>query len=180
MVLSFSAILGQTSLPTSWPTSLPAGLSLEDPFVRNIALATGAFILIVILLRVLGARREAATARRRAAEVRRGYEELRLQQEEVRRLGERIVATSSTNRIVGYAVLRQFETVFSDTKPSSVAAVELVKALAAQKGANALINLDTRQLPNGKWVASGDAVVVKLLGRTEKPPAGPPGDAPQR
>jgi len=66
------------------------------------------------------------------------------------------------------AYYRQVETVFSEPKASSLSAVELVKALAVQKGANALINLETRQLPGGKWVASGDAVVVKLYGRREQ------------
>jgi hypothetical protein len=80
------------------------------------------------------------------------------------------VATSSTSRIAGYALIRQVETVFSDGRPSSAAAVELAKALGAQKGANALINLETRQLPSGKWVASGDAVLVRLVGRRDDPP----------
>jgi len=48
-------------------------------------------------------------------------------------LAEQIVATSSTPRIAGYALIRQVETVFSDGRPSSAAAVELAKALAAQK-----------------------------------------------
>jgi hypothetical protein len=45
--------------------------------------------------------------------------------------------------------------------------VEFAKALAAQKGANALVNLQTRQTAVGKWVASGDGVVVKLIARRD-------------
>ena len=75
------------------------------------------------------------------------------------------------------------QTVFSDGRPSSLAAVEYVKAMAAQKGANAIINLESRQTPTGKWMASGDAVVVHLLAAPDSrreagggaPPAPPSG-----
>jgi uncharacterized protein YbjQ (UPF0145 family) len=140
-------------------------LNLQDPLVQRIVLAAAALVVLVIFLRIVGRSREARAAARRRAEVRRRFEGVRLEQEEIRRLAEEIVATSSTARIAGYAILRQVETVFGDGKPSSGAAVELVKALAAQKGANALINLQTRQMATGKWVASGDAVVVRLIGR---------------
>ncbi|MEW6251041.1 MAG: hypothetical protein AB1716_10370 [Planctomycetota bacterium] len=147
-------------------------LDLSDPFTQRVALLVGAFILLVILLRMFGRWRERAAIRRRSAELRRGFDELRLQQEEIRRLADNIVATSSTARIAGYAIVRQIETVFTEGRPSSVAAMELLKGLAAQKGANGIINVQTRQLPTGKWVAGGDAVLVRLIGRRE------PGDAP--
>jgi uncharacterized protein YbjQ (UPF0145 family) len=157
--------LAAICLAQSLPTSLPVSFDLQDPLVRRIVLAAAALVLLVILLRIAGRWREARAAARRRAELRRQYESVRLEQAEIARLAQEIVATSSTARIAGYAILRQVETVFGDGKPSSGAAAELVKALAAQKGANALINLQTRQMATGKWVASGDAVVVKLIGR---------------
>ncbi len=147
------------------PTSLPVNFDWADPLVRRIVLAAAALIVLVIVLRIVGRWRETRAAARRRAELHQHFDVVRLEQEEIRRLAEQLVATSSTTRVAGYAILRQVETIFSDGKPSSVAAVDLVKALAAQKGANALINLQTRQTPAGKWVASGDAVIVKLIGR---------------
>ena len=155
------------SVAQSFPTSLPVNVDWSDPLVRRIVLAAAAFVLLVIVLRIVGRWCERRAAARRRAELHQAFAGVRLEQEEIRRLAEQIIATSSTARIAGYAILRQVETVFSEGKPSSVAAVDLVKAFAAQKGANAIINLQTRQTPAGKWVASGDAVLVKMIGRRE-------------
>ena len=144
---------------------LPEWLNIQDDLVQKIVAFAAGFIVLVIVLRIWGGRRAAAAAARRRAELRRDYEVVRLQREEIRKLAVRIEATSSTSRIAGFTIVRQIETVFTDGRASSVAAVELAKALAAQKGGNALINLQTQQTPNGKWVANGDAVVVKTFGR---------------
>lgn len=142
-----------------------SALSLSDPTVQKIVAGAAALIVLVILLRIISkVRYDVANARLRA-ELRREKDELQVQQEEARQLAETIVATSSTARVAGYAIVRQIETVFAEAKPSSAAAVEAVKTLAAQKGANALVNLQSRQLPSGKWSASGDGVVVKLIER---------------
>ncbi len=159
------------SLAQSLPTSLPVNLDLQDPLVQRIVLAAVALLSLVILLRILGRWREARAAARRRAELHQRFESVRLQQEEIKHFAGQIVATSSTTRIAGYAIVRQVEAVVSDGKPSSIAAVELLKALAAQKGANAVINLQTQQTPAGKWIASGDAVVVKLIGRRGDAPS---------
>jgi len=150
---------------------LPQWLNLQDPFVKTVVYAAAGLIILIIVVRIVARRREAVADARRRAELRRSHEGLRLQQEEIKRLAEKIQATSSTSRIAGFMIARQVETIFSEPRPSSVAAVELTKALAAQKGANAIINLQTQQMPTGKWVASGDAVLVKLVGRrdTETP-----------
>jgi hypothetical protein len=146
------------------PDWLPS-FSLSDPAVQKIVAGAAALIVLVILLRIIGkVRYDVANARLRA-ELRREKDELQVQQEEARQLAETIVATSSTARVAGYAIVRQIETVFAEAKPSSAAAVEAVKTLAAQKGANALVNLQSRQMPSGKWSASGDGVMVKLIGR---------------
>jgi len=150
---------------TTWPTTLPIDPQvLHDPLVRKLGLAAAALIGLVVLLRVLGRWRARTAVARRRAELQRTFESLRLQQAEIERLARQVLATSSTTRIVGYAIVRQVETVFSEPRPSSLQAVELLKALAAQKGANAIINLKTEQMATGKWVASGDAVVVRAFG----------------
>ncbi|HUU94477.1 MAG TPA: hypothetical protein VM487_01960, partial [Phycisphaerae bacterium] len=77
------------------------------------------------------------------------------------RLAGRIVSTSSTTTIAGFEIVRQIEAVFADGHPSQSKAVEALKALAAEKGANALINLGSARLPSGRCVAQGDAVVVR-------------------
>lgn len=164
-------------------------LNISDPLVRRIVLAAGALVVLALVLWVIRRRRERAAVRERTTELRRGFEELRLQNAEIQKLAAEIVATSSTSRVAGYAILRQVETVFADGRTSSAAAVELLKALAAQKGANAVINVQTRQASLGKWAASGDAVVVQLIGRRapeagsrgrQPPGAGIPGPSPKQ
>jgi hypothetical protein len=164
-----------TAAPTSWPTSLPTSINevmdrfnLTDPTTRLIVIGAVAILFLLLAMKIIARRRQAAAAARYRADLHQAFEGVRLQQEEVKRLADQIAATSSTGRIAGFAIVRQVETVFSEPKASSVSAVDLVKALAVQKGANALINLETRQLPGGKWVASGDAVVVKLYGQREQ------------
>ena len=155
-------------MPTDWLQNLSQYISLSDPVVQKIAIGAALLIVLVLVLRVLGRFREAAASRRRRAEHRRQMESTREQEEEFKRLAEQIVATSSTARLAGYGIIRQVETVVTDARLSSVAAVELLKSLAAQKGANGIVNLQTQQTPQGKWVASGDAVVVKLFERTNE------------
>ncbi len=162
---------------------MPEWLNIQDPLVRTIVAASACLILLVIVLWIVGRRRTRQAEAERRQELRRGYESLRLRQEEIKRLAARIESTSSTGQIAGFVIIRQVETVFSEAKASSVTAVELVKALAGRKGANAIINLKTQQMPTGKWVASGDAVVVQVAGSTEheqpekQPPTEPPADS---
>ena len=160
---------------TSFPTSLPAGLwppDLSDPLIRQIVLAAGGLVLVVILWRLLGVLRTSRLAAQIRADVQRRRAEGQHQHEEAARLAERVVATSSTSRVAGYLIHRQIETVCTDGQPSSAAALELLKALAAEKGANGLINVQTQAAPYGKWLARGDAVVLQLIGRRG---GGPPG-----
>ncbi len=140
---------------------------MPDAPVLAILAAAGAIILVAIVARVLRARREAAyfAARRRELRQTRGY--LYMQQQELEQAAGRIVATSSTGTIAGYRVVRQIEAVFCDGQVSPVRAVTVLKAMAAEKGANALINLSGEQLPSGKYVARGDAVII----RPEEPQA---------
>lgn len=151
-------------MPTNW-------FNLDDPFARAIVIGAVAVIALALLGAFLARRREAKQAARRRAELRQHHGQLQLRQQEIDRLAVRIIATSSTPAIAGFTLVRQIEAVFTDGHPSPAKAVETLKALAAQKGANALINLDGERLPNGKCSARGDAVIVR--------PSETAGDAPQ-
>jgi hypothetical protein len=84
-----------------------------------------------------------------------GHEEVAAQR---RREAQRIVATSSTSSIAGYRILRQIEAVFVDGFRRTDEAIEGLKAVAAMKGANGVINVRHQAAPNGKYEATGDAV----------------------
>ncbi len=71
-----------------------------------------------------------------------------------------ILATSSTEKIAGYDIKEQVEAVYVDGFRRPEEAVEGLKAVAAMKGANAVINLKHERTAAGKCSANGDAVVV--------------------
>jgi hypothetical protein len=145
---------------------------LHDPLVHKLLTAAGVILLLLILGRILRRWREAAAAARRRRELHRTYGHLQEKQREISELAAQIVATGSTAVIAGFQVVRQVEAVFTEGQRSPAEAVEALKALAARKGANAIINLNGQRLPNGKFAASGDAVIVRPLdGFTAEPPA---------
>ena len=129
-----------------------------------------------LLRRWVDAVREGARRRRLRHEVRANRtfaEEQKLRTEE---LATRILATSSTSEIVGFDVVRQIEAVFTDGHPSPIKAVAALKALAAAQGANAIINLSSDKPPSGRYVARGDAVIVRAH---ELPPEASPKTQPK-
>jgi len=71
-----------------------------------------------------------------------------------------IVATSTTDRIIGYEIIRQHETVFVDGLATPRQASDALKAAAARVGANAIINMSCEQTAGG-YSATGDAVRVR-------------------
>ena len=73
----------------------------------------------------------------------------------------KILATSSTQNIAGYDIKEQVEAVYVDGFRRPEEAVEGLKAVAAMKGANAIINLKHERTAAGKCSADGDAVVVE-------------------
>jgi hypothetical protein len=138
----------------NWP-------DLQEPLVQWILLAAAGLVVLVLVLRTLQRVRERLAAGRRRAELRRVRAQIERQQEETHKLAAQIVATSSTRTIAGFVILRQVEAVFTEGQRSPGEAAEALKAMAARKGGNALINLAGQRLPDGKYVASGDAVVVR-------------------
>ncbi|MCG3137629.1 MAG: hypothetical protein HJJLKODD_01478 [Phycisphaerae bacterium] len=78
-----------------------------------------------------------------------------------RTAAEKIIATSSTPTIAGYLILQQIEAVYVEGFRRPEEALEGIKAVAAMKGANAVINLRHERSAAGKCSASGDAVLVE-------------------
>ena len=133
---------------------------MGDPVILSIVVAATIVIVLSIAGRswrlLRGYRRPA-----RNADVRAVQRTLEAQRERLEQLALQIVTTSSTATIAGYEVVRQIEAVFTEGHPTPSAAVTALKAQAAQRGANAIVNLATVRPPTGKCMAQGDAVVVR-------------------
>lgn len=101
-------------------------------------------------------------------------------QKRQRELSVGIVATSTSNRLAGYRLVRQVEAVFVEGFSSPEDALIALKATAVERGANAILNVKTEHTAAGRCTASGDAVLVAALSvgptRISNPP-GPPGKA---
>ncbi|MCP4246345.1 MAG: hypothetical protein GY778_04780, partial [bacterium] len=76
-----------------------------------------------------------------------------------RREAAKILATSSSAHIVGYDIVQQIEAVYVDGFRRPEKALEGLKAAAAMKGANAVINVHTDRSSAGRCAASGDAIL---------------------
>ncbi|MFH1746357.1 MAG: hypothetical protein ABIG44_04860 [Planctomycetota bacterium] len=139
---------------------MPEWLHFDEPLVRNVVVGAAGLILLLLIIRLWQRRREATAYARRRAQLRRTHGHVRMRQQEIHEQAAHIMATSSTANITGYTIVRQIEAVFTDGHKSPDEAVEALKAQAARKGANALINLGGQRLPSGKCVANADAVIV--------------------
>ena len=96
-----------------------------------------------------------------------------------RQAAMQIVATSSTGSVAGYEIVRQVDAVFVEGLRSQSEAITALKAVAAQRGANAIINLTHQHTAAGRCTAQGDAVVIRAIA-TQEPGGGPQGDKPGR
>ena len=84
-----------------------------------------------------------------------------------------ILATSSTGSIPGYHLIEQIEAVYVDGFRRPDEAIEGLKATAAMKGGNALINVRHEHSTTGRHAAVGDAVIVrKVSDESESSPSG--------
>lgn len=136
---------------------------MSDPVILTLLIACAALLVFAVVATAIRRRREALAERERRAARRRQIGYLDMQQQEVERLAARIIATSSTTTLVGFEVLRQIEAVFAEGAPNPGKAVAVLKALAAEKGANAIVNLSSERQPLGKCSAKGDAVIVQPI-----------------
>jgi hypothetical protein len=141
---------------------------MGDPMVILSVAAAAALLLLLITQRVIRGAREARRHAERAREIRQARGYLYMQQQELERLAGRILATSSTGSIAGFDIVRQIEAVYTDGHISPVKAIEVLKAVAAEKGANAIIHLVSERAPAGKCGAHGDAVVVRPVGESSR------------
>ena len=99
----------------------------------------------------------------RRAEIRDQQSSLEEEQAAIAHSAAQIIATSSTERVAGYEIVRQIEAVFTDGHATPSEAVEALKALAAERGGNAVINLASERPPSGRCLARGDAVIARPL-----------------
>lgn len=87
-----------------------------------------------------------------------------------------IVATSTSNRLAGYRIVRQVEAVFVEGYRTPEEAVIALKADAVERGANAILNVSTQRTAAGRCTASGDAIVAAPINvPNQRPTAPPPG-----
>lgn len=147
-----------------------------DTTTQMIILAALLLVLLVIVVSVVNRLRAAASNAAHRRRVRHSLKAVEQARAEEHALAQQIVATSSTSEIRGLEIVRQIEAVFTDGHKSPPQAVEALKAQAARRGGNALINLQSQRLPTGNCVAQADAVVVK----PPKPSEAPPNDRPTK
>jgi hypothetical protein len=143
--------------------------------IWGIVILIALLVLRVIWRGIRGAfrRRRPATIHPKLQKYNVDYEELNRQREEQATV---IIATSTGNRLAGYRVKRQVEAVFVDGCRSPEEAMLALKAAAAERGANAILNVRTERTTAGKCSASGDAVVVAPPLQPPKRPSAPPSD----
>lgn len=90
-----------------------------------------------------------------------------------RQMAGRIRSTSSTDQVPGYKILQAIDAIYVDGFRTPAEALEGLKALAAEKGANAIINVRHERSSMGRCAASGDAVVAETTGQVYTPPTQP-------
>lgn len=101
-----------------------------------------------------------------------------------RQLAATIKSTSSAEQVPGYKIIQAVEALYVDGFRTPNEAMEGLKAAAAAKGANAVINVRHERSSLGRCSASGDAVVVETTGQAYTPPSQPieivPPETPQK
>jgi hypothetical protein len=79
-----------------------------------------------------------------------------------------IVATSTSSRLAGFRLVRQVEAIFVEGYRMPEEALTALKAAAAERGANGVLNVKTERTAAGRCTASGDAVVIAFLEQSAK------------
>lgn len=91
-----------------------------------------------------------------------------------------VVATSTGSRLAGFRIVRQVEAVFVEGFRTPDEALTALKALAVERGANALLNVRTERTAAGRCSASGDAIVAAPIPPGPPDPMRPLGPRPSR
>jgi uncharacterized protein YbjQ (UPF0145 family) len=90
-----------------------------------------------------------------------------------RQMASRVRSTSSTDQIPGYKIIQAVDTMYVDGFRTPADALEGLKAAAAEKGANAVINVHLERSSVGRCAARGDAVLAESTGQAYTPPSQP-------
>lgn len=90
-----------------------------------------------------------------------------------RQMASRIRSTSSTDQIPGYKIIQAVDAMYVDGFRTPADALEGLKAAAAERGANAIINVHVERTAAGRCAARGDAVVAESTGQAYTPPSRP-------
>ncbi len=133
---------------------------MGDPVIIAIVAGAGVVIVLSILGRIWQTLRGSGRSHL-GSQVRSIQKTMEARRRQLEQLSLKIETTSSTATIAGYEIVRQIEAVFTEGHPTPPAAVIALKAEAAIRGANAIVNLTTVRPPSGKCTAQGDAVVVR-------------------
>lgn len=133
-------------------------------------IALGALVVLFLLHRAWRRLRRSIRARR-PAKLHPRLQKYGIDPEEAarerRELAAAIEATSSSDRLTGYEIVEQIEAVFVEGFRTPAEATDGLKAAAAQRGANAVINVRQERSAAGRCTASGDAVRAVRTRRTE-------------
>ena len=141
---------------------------MKDPVIIAMLVGCAALIVLSIIGRIRRRLSDALQSKRIRGAVREQRHYLERRQAELEQLAGRIIATSSTDSIIGFSLVRQIEAVFADGHPTPEQAVLALKAIAAEKGANGIINLHSTRPPAGKCMAYGDAVIMNPIAEQPK------------
>lgn len=157
---------------TDWLDRIPI-----PPEYRAWVVGGAIILLILLVLRKLWAGIGRAIRRRRPPNIHPNLQKYNVDHAEIdrkrRELAVGILATSTGARLAGFRIARQVEAVFVEGFRSPEDAIVALKAAAVEKGANALLNVQTDRTAAGRCTASADAVVV-----TPIVPKGPPSPPP--
>lgn len=143
-----------------------------------------AILAALLVLRNVSNRITSAIRRRRPATIHPNLQKYSVDSIELdrkrREMAVQVVATSTGNRLAGFRIVRQVEAVFVDGCRTPDEALTALKALAVERGANALLNVHTDRTPAGKCSASGDAIVAAPIAPGPPDPLRPLGPRPKR
>ena len=160
--------IAQTQTPADWPSLVSRTLA-EYRWYLIYALAG---LIGLLVLRGIWRRIWRAIRRSRPAQIHPSLQKYNVDHVELdrkrREMAAGVVATSTGSRLAGFRIVRQVEAVFVEGFRTPDEALTALKALAIERGANALLNVRTERTTAGRCSASGDAIVAAPI------PPGPP------
>lgn len=147
---------------------------VPEPY-RGWVVPGGLAIVGLLILRVVWGRVTRALRRRRPTIINPKLAKYSVDHAELdrkrREVAKKIAATSTSARLAGFKIVRQVEAVFVEGYRSPEEALIALKAAAAERGANGILNVGTERTAAGRCSASGDAVIVASLQQVRRPAA---------